>query len=157
MHEVTIRPAAQSDFDFLFQLVCLTMKDYVAATTGWDEATEKEIFTKYFDFSAYQISVIALDGSDIGYLKIERAEGEIFLANVHVHPDHQNQGIGTTVIKSLLVEAGQRRVPVSLKVLKVNEAARRLYERFGFSIEEEAETYYLMRALPDSSLNPSPQ
>jgi ribosomal protein S18 acetylase RimI-like enzyme len=154
MHEITIRPAAQSDFDFLFHLVCITMKDYVAATTGWDEVKEKEIFTKYFDFSSYQISVIVLDGSDIGYLKIDRAESEIFLANVHVHPDYQNQGIGTRVIKSLLVEAGQQGVPVRLKVLKVNEAALRLYERFGFSIEEEAESYYLMRSLPDNSLNP---
>jgi ribosomal protein S18 acetylase RimI-like enzyme len=147
MHEVTIRPAAQSDFDFLFHLVCLTMKDYVAATTGWDEATEKEIFTKYFDFASYQISVIVLDGSDIGYLKVDRSEREIFLANVHVHPDYQNQGIGTRIIKSLLIEAEQRGVPVSLKVLKVNEAALRLYERFGFNIEEEAEDYYLMRTL----------
>jgi ribosomal protein S18 acetylase RimI-like enzyme len=154
MHEVTIRPAAQSDFAFLFHLVCLTMKDYVAATTGWDEATEKEIFTKYFDFSAYQISVIVLNGRDIGYLKIDRTEREIFLANIHVHPDYQNQGIGSRVIKSLLVEAEQQGVPVSLKVLKVNEAARRLYERFGFSIEEEAEDYYLMRRPSDNSLNP---
>jgi ribosomal protein S18 acetylase RimI-like enzyme len=71
-----------------------------------------------------------------------------------VHPDYQNQGIGSRVIKSLLVEAEQQGVPVSLKVLKVNEAARRLYERFGFSIEEEAEDYYLMRRPSDNSLNP---
>lgn len=130
------------------------MKEYVAATTGWDEVKEKEIFTKYFDFSAYQITVIVLDGRDIGYLKIDRTEREIFLANIHVHPDYQNQGIGSRVIKSLLVEAEQQGVPVSLKVLKVNQAARQLYERFGFSIEEEAEDYYLMRRLPDNSLNP---
>jgi ribosomal protein S18 acetylase RimI-like enzyme len=155
MNEVTIRPAAQSDFDFLFHLVCITMKDYVAATTGWDEVKEKEIFTRYFDFSAYQISVIVLDGNDIGYLKIDRTDAAIFLANVHVHPDHQNQGIGSKIIKSLLVEAEQQGVPVSLKVLKVNQAARRLYERFGFSIEEEAEDYYLMRALHSDALNPT--
>ncbi len=153
MHEVTIRPAAQSDFDFIFHLVCMTMKDYVAATTGWDEVKEKEIFTRFFDFSSYQISVIVLDGSDIGYLKTDRTDKEIFLANVHVHPDYQNQGIGSRIIKSLLVDAEQQGVPVSLKVLKVNQAAQRLYERFGFSIEEEAEDYYLMRALPNNSFN----
>jgi ribosomal protein S18 acetylase RimI-like enzyme len=150
MHNITIRPAAQSDFDFLFYLVRITMKNYVAATTGWDEFTEKEIFTKYFDFSAYQISVIVLDDIDIGYLKTERTEKDIFLANIHMHPDYQNQGIGSRVIESLFVEAEQQGASVSLKVLKVNQAARRLYERFGFSIEEEAEDYYLMRALPDN-------
>ncbi|MDT4896184.1 MAG: hypothetical protein QOH25_1261 [Acidobacteriota bacterium] len=150
MQEVTIRPAAQSDFDFLFHLVCITMKDYIAATTGWDEVKEKEIFTRYFDFSTYQISVIVLDGSDIGYLKIDRMDREIFLANLHVHPDYQNQGIGSSILKSLLEEAEQQGVSVSLKVLKADYAARRLYERFGFGIEEEAEDYYLMRALPDS-------
>lgn len=155
MHEVTIRPAVQSDFDWLFHLVCITMKDYVAATTGWDEVKEKEIFTRYFDFSSYQIFVIVLDGSDIGYLKIERTDREIFLANIHVHPDYQNRGFGSRIIKSLLVEAKQQGVPVSLKVLKVNQAARRLYERFGFSIEEEAEDYYVMRALPNNSFNPT--
>jgi ribosomal protein S18 acetylase RimI-like enzyme len=147
MQEVTIRPAVRSDFDFLFHLVCITMKDYIAATTGWDEVKEREIFTRYFDFSAYQISVIVLDGSDIGYLKIDHMEREIFLANLHVHPDYQNQGIGSRILKSLLGEAEQQGVSVSLKILKVNQAARRLYERFGFSIEEEAEDYYLMRAL----------
>ena len=155
MHEVTIRPAAQSDFDFLFHLVCITMKDYVAATTGWDEVKEKEIFTRYFDFSSYQISVIVLDGSDIGYLKTDRTDKEIFLANVHVHPDYQNQGVGSRIIESLLVDAARQGVPVSLKVLKVNQAARRLYEKLGFSIEEEAEDYYLMRALPNNSFNRS--
>lgn len=149
MHQITLRPAAQSDFDFLFHLVCITMKDYVAATTGWDEVKEKEIFTKYFDFSSYQISVIVLNGSDIGYLKVDRTDGEIFLANINVHPDYQNQGLGSRIIKSLLVDAEQQGVSVSLKVLKVNQAARRLYEKFGFSIEEEAEDYYLMRALPN--------
>jgi ribosomal protein S18 acetylase RimI-like enzyme len=66
-----------------------------------------------------------------------------------VHPDHQNKGIGSGIIKSLLVEAAQQRIPVSLKVLKVNRSAQRLYERFGFSVEEEAEDYYLMRARPN--------
>jgi ribosomal protein S18 acetylase RimI-like enzyme len=154
MHEVTLRPAAQSDFDFLFHLVCITMKEYVAAARGWDEAKEKEIFTRYFDFSTYQISVIVLDGNDIGYLKIDRMEREIFLANLHVHPDYQNRGIGSRILKSLLEEATQQQgVSVSLKVLKVDHAARRLYERFGFSIEEAAEDYYLMRALPKNSFN----
>ena len=153
MSEITIRPAAPSDFDFLFHLVCITMKDYVAATTDWDEVKEKEVFTTYFDFSSYEISVIVLDGFDIGYLKVDRTGREIFLANIHVHPEHQNQGIGSGVIKSLLVEAERKEIPVSLKVLKVNEAARRLYERFGFSVEEEAEDYYLMRARPVNSFN----
>ena len=131
------------------------MKDYVAALTGWDEVKEKEIFTKYYDFSSYQISVIALDGSDIGYLKIDCSDEEIFLANIHLHPDYQNRGIGSRIIESLLADTAKRGVRVSLKVLKVNHAARRLYEKFGFSVEEEAEDYFLMRALPNDSFNGS--
>ena len=145
-NEVTIRPALQSDFDFLFHLVCITMKDYVAATTVWDELKEKETFAKYFDFSSYQISVVVLDGSDIGYLKIGRTEKELFLANLHIHPDFQNQGIGSQIIKTLLADAKQQGVEVSLKVLTVNQGAFRLYKKLGFSIEEETEDYYLMRA-----------
>lgn len=153
MRQITIRPASPSDFEFLFHLVCITMKDYVAATTGWDEVKEKEIFTKYFDFSSYDISVIVLGGLDIGYLKVDRTGREMFLANIHVDPDHQNDGIGSGVIKSLLAEAGRQGVAVSLKVLKVNKAAQRLYERLGFSVEEEAEDYYLMRARLNISFN----
>jgi ribosomal protein S18 acetylase RimI-like enzyme len=147
MHYITIRPAAQTDFDFLFSLVRITMKNYAAAAAGWDELAEKATFTRYFDFSVYQISVIVLDSIDIGYLKIDRTEGDIFLANMHVHPDYQNRGIGSGIIESLLAEAEEQGVAVSLKVLKVNRAARRLYEKFGFRIEEEAKDYYLMRAL----------
>lgn len=146
--EVSIRPAVESDFDFLFNLVRITMEEYVASTTGWDETKEKELFRRLFDLSTYQISVIVLDGHDIGYLKVERTNDEIFLANVHVHPDHQNQGIGSRIIESVLDDARQQGVPISLKVLKVNQPATRLYHRLGFSIQEEADDYYLMRALP---------
>ncbi len=155
MRHITIRPATISDFDYLFHLVCITMKDYVAATIGWNDSKEREVFTRYFDFSIYQISVIVYNGSDVGYLKLERTGKEIFLANLHVHPDYQRQGIGSRVIKTLLIDAEQKGICVSLKVLKVNQAARRLYEKFGFSIEEEAEDYYLMRSLPNNRINPT--
>lgn len=50
------------------------------------------------------------------------------------------------MIQVLLQEAFDQYLPVRLRVLKVNPA-RRLYERLGFKVVEEADTHYLMEAV----------
>jgi ribosomal protein S18 acetylase RimI-like enzyme len=59
------------------------------------------------------------------------------LQQFFISPDHQRRGIGTEVLNSLVAIWKATGKPVVLTVLK-NNPARRLYERFGFSVVGEA-------------------
>jgi hypothetical protein len=39
-----LRPATAADYDFLYQLKVAALKEYVAATWGWDEAYQRQHF-----------------------------------------------------------------------------------------------------------------
>ena len=142
-----LRTATSEDFDFLYSLHRATLKEYVARTWGWDEVWQHNHFRQHFNPSACQ--VIVFQGQDIGVLCVERREAEIFLSRIEMLPGYQRKGIGTTIILEVLDEAKRMGRLVVLEVLKVNSAARRLYEHLGFSVTGETETHYLMKAVPE--------
>jgi tRNA(Arg) A34 adenosine deaminase TadA/ribosomal protein S18 acetylase RimI-like enzyme len=144
--DITLRAAATDDADFLYRLHRAAMQNYVAQTWGqWDEAWQAQYFQQHFDPSACQI--IVLHGQDVGVLSVLRRVTDIFLVSIELLPACQGQGIGTHLIRTLMDEAHQQGVPLTLQVLKVNPA-RRLYERLGFSISGETPTHYQMSVPP---------
>jgi ribosomal protein S18 acetylase RimI-like enzyme len=151
MTQLSLRPATQKDYDFLWWLHRATMRQYVEKTWGWDEAWQSQFFQEHFDPTTREI--VESNGVPIGCITVERSEGLIFLAAIEIAPDYQNRGIGTKLIRALLDEANDRGVSVELSVLKVNPA-RRLYERLGFAIVGETETHYLMRWRPANAAEP---
>ena len=88
-----------------------------------------------------------VDGLAVGLLRVSERESALFIDQVEIVPDYQDRGIGTALINDLLA----RGRPVELGVLKVNDDARRLYERLGFRVTGETETHYNMRAEPAQS------
>jgi ribosomal protein S18 acetylase RimI-like enzyme len=72
----------------------------------------------------------------------------LFLEYVAILPEHQNQGLGSEVVRDVLRSGAERGVPVGLSVLKVNPA-RKLYERMGFQIIGNDEFRYYMEAVPN--------
>ncbi len=142
--DYALRPATDADYDFLYQLHAATIRPAVEATWGWDDAFQQELFRSRWNPAKTQ--VVMVDGKMVGTLRLVENQDEIFLALIEIHPDHQNHGLGTTIIQDILTEAHQRSLPVLLHVLKANEAARRLYERLGFAIIEEREERYIMKS-----------
>jgi ribosomal protein S18 acetylase RimI-like enzyme len=128
------RPAVAADDEFCFQLHKAAMGEYVAATWGWDEQVQREFHARAFNPGRWQI--ITLGGADIGMIDVEYRSGEIYLARIEIHPDHQGRGIGTRLIGALIDEARQNGLDVVLTVLTVNRRARGLYRRLG--MREEA-------------------
>jgi GNAT superfamily N-acetyltransferase len=142
---VTLRVATIDDADFLFRLHRAAMQTYMAQTWGaWDEGWQLQHFQQHFDPSACQI--IIFHGQDVGVISIVRQETGMFLSNIELLPDYQGRGIGTYLIKTLLNEAHQKALVLTLRVLKVNPA-RQLYERLGFAISGETATHYQMSAI----------
>ena len=142
---VSLRPAKQEDFDFLWRLHCSAMKPYVEATWGWDDEWQHNHFREHFD--AQKLQIIVFDAEDIGVLSLEAKDGGTFLANMSIRPEYQRKGIGTTVIQRVLDESTEKKQPVSLQVLKVNPA-KELYSRLGFRLVGETETHFLMTRDP---------
>ena len=126
------------------------MQDYVAQTWGeWNEELQARMFTHWFEPAQFQIVVI--DGQDAGLISVERCPAELFLATIEILPEYQNRGVGRAVMRDVLAQAQAQGLPVGLQVLKVNPA-RRLYERFGFSVVGETTTHYLMRMMVPAPL-----
>jgi ribosomal protein S18 acetylase RimI-like enzyme len=141
MKEYTLRPATDADYDFLYQLIVVCMKEYVTATWGWDEEYQRQHFAAHFNPSHSQIIVV--DGQDAGRFALIDGGDSFFLSTIYIMPAFQNQGLGTAIIQDVISKAKSAGRPVRLQVLKVNPA-RRLYERLGFQTVEETINYYVM-------------
>jgi ribosomal protein S18 acetylase RimI-like enzyme len=118
------------------------MRASVEATYGWDEAWQTRYFRERFDPARRH--VIRYDGVDVGVLSVEEREDGLFLASIAILPEYQRRGIGTTLIRRLQQRASQSGLPLTLQVLKVNQA-RELYKRLGFVCTGETDTHYQMR------------
>ena len=137
---VGFRPARENDYDFLYALHAATMKEYVNKTWG-DDTFQENLFRK--NFIPSQIQIITLAGNDIGMISLEENDKDIFLRVIEIHPKHQRQGFGTTIIQKIIDVATRQRKEVRLQVLKVNPA-KQLYDRLGFAVIEETSTHYIM-------------
>ncbi|MCU1279165.1 MAG: uncharacterized protein JWM53_2711 [bacterium] len=139
----TLRPAGEADFDFLYDLHEVTMRDYVHAIWGWNDAFQRDLFKK--SFGDKPRSIVIVGGVDSGVVCIESRADDVYLHTIEVHPRVQRRGIGAALVRSVIEQAAARRVPAALRVFKVNVGARRLYQRLGFAIVGESETHYDMR------------
>jgi ribosomal protein S18 acetylase RimI-like enzyme len=138
--EYTLRPATDEDRDFLFRLRAAALGPYVAQIWGWNEDEQRERFERGFDPTHYRIVQVV---EDIGAIEVERREHEYYLSNIELLPEHQEKGIGSELIRSVIDEADRQNLPVILQVFKINPA-RSLYERLGFVTIGETSTHYQM-------------
>jgi ribosomal protein S18 acetylase RimI-like enzyme len=125
-----LRPATDADRDFCFALHEATLREYVAAIWGWDDAVQRECFDRGWDPSITYI--VTLDGADIGVLKVEEQAEIIYLGLIEIRPDHQGGGVGARLVQGLVADAARRGRAVELDVLNVNTRATALYRRLGF-------------------------
>lgn len=87
--------------------------------------------------------VALLNGRVIGYAGAWSVLDEAHITTVAVDPDFQNRSVATALVLDLLgrvVEAGVRWA--TLEVREGNEAAFRLYQRFGFTKVGVRKGYY---------------
>ena len=140
--EIHLRVAGEDDLEFLFVTLREALGPYVERTFGaWDEEAQRRRFFAETRPETHQ--VVEQGGRRIGCLKVARRPDEIAIQRVFLLPAHQRRGIGTRLVRDVLREASDARVPVRLRVFKVNPA-RRLWERLGFVVTGETATHFLM-------------
>jgi ribosomal protein S18 acetylase RimI-like enzyme len=139
---IKLRPALPADLDFLYLLKKKTLKAYIEATWGWDEAFQYRYHQQNYDPST--CSIIQDGEKDIGCLSISEDPRRIFLQVIEIAPNYQNQGIGTRLVQDVISRGMELQKNIELQVLRVNQQARKLYTSLGFQITGESETHFQM-------------
>lgn len=136
-----LRPIQPLDREPLYEIHRAAMRDYVAATWGWNEAVQIGFWKR----TAHDgVLVIERDGKTIGYVDIQRRNEHIDIVNIVLDPRNQGQGIGTAIIQQTVDDARAPGQDVHLQVLKVNPRAQALYARLGFEPDGESDTHVRM-------------
>ena len=88
--------------------------------------------------------LVALEGDTLaGYVGSQTVLGETDMMNVAVHPDFRRQGVGESLILSLVEELkALDSHSLTLEVRASNAPARSLYEKLGFSQVGLRKNYY---------------
>ena len=120
------------------------IRPWVESVWGTWDATEHEAkFRERFDVTT--ISIVQVDGCDVGYVKVEREADHDFLAGIYLAATHRNHGLGTAILEDVLERCRRAGRVLRLRVLRPNPA-RKLYERLGFRVTGETETHFQMEA-----------
>ena len=83
------------------------------------------------------------DGRAVGFCSVWRAADELHINNLAVLPEVRRGGIGSALLEHVLrhgADSGAQRA--TLEVRQSNDAARILYERFGFTVAGVRRAYY---------------
>lgn len=90
-----------------------------------------------------------------GYAHIDfDTEDKRYFLGICVLPLYQKKGIGSLLIESLLQFADNLKINLYLSVDKENVIARNLYEKYGFTLCDERETFDFFQRLINE---PKPQ
>jgi len=147
--EPILRPVTVSDLDLAYRIKKAAFKHHVDQVWGWDEDYQQQRHAQ--DFRPSTTRIITYLGTDVGWFDLRKHWRGLFLAAIYILPEYQCKGIGSSILQQLLLEARTKKVPLALGVLKVNTRARKLYEKFGFQVESETDTHYMMKASPHST------
>jgi len=82
-------------------------------------------------------------GRAVGFCSFWRLLDELHINNIAVLPEFRRAGVATSLLTHVLAEGarlGARRA--TLEVRRSNDAARLLYERFGFTVAGVLQAYY---------------
>ena len=143
MAQITLRPAGDDDYAFLSDLHAASMRTYVEAVWGWDEAFQERFFREHFQ--PERLRIIELGGRAVGVIGFDVDTDRLYIGPFEVDPAVQGRGVGSAALTEVLAIAAAARVPATLQVLKVNRDAFRLYRRLGFDVAGETATHLLMR------------
>ncbi len=149
---LALRPVMLEDERLLLEIYASTREEELAQIP-WSEA-QREAFLKMqltardrsyrMYYAGLEDRIILFNDQAVGRLLVVRGDEEFRLADIALLPEYRRAGIGTTLVKELMEEAGREQKPLRLQVEKSNPLARGLYERLGFATTGENDTHFQM-------------
>jgi RimJ/RimL family protein N-acetyltransferase len=137
---ITLRDATPPDESFLRAVYASTRADELSVVPWTNE--QLEAFLR-FQFDAQDshyrsqypdasFQIILNQDEPVGRLYVSRSESGIKIIDITIMPAHRNAGIGTSLLRELLAEAGNAAKVVSIWVEQFNPS-QALFRRLGFS------------------------
>lgn len=148
--KVALRPRRDSDLPFLQQLY-FSLRSEEFSAIPWPESAKRAFLNDQFrlqdihyttHYPGATFNIIECDGQPIGRLYLFRSATDQRIIEISLLPEHRGFGIGTALLRSVIVEAAKSAGSVSLHVEITNIAAQRLYLRLGFVPIEEPNGIY---------------
>jgi len=138
-----LRPAIETDREFVFDTYREAVGPYVDRTWGWNEQFQHRGFWENLALEHFR--VIIVDGTRCGAAHWTRRVDCYYLDMIFLLPQFRNRGIGSKIVADLLSQARAEGLAVTLRVMRVNPA-KSLYERLQFTVTREDAAFYEMRA-----------
>lgn len=148
------------DLAFLARLYASTREEEMALVP-WSEQQKAAFLASQFQYQhthyreyypACEFLIIEDRTGDeprsIGRLYIDRCPDQIRIVDIALLPEYRGAGIGGALLREVLAEGTDRRLPVTIHV-EVHNPARRLYEHLGFRPVDSNGVYQLMRWVSD--------
>ncbi|MEU0072114.1 GNAT family N-acetyltransferase [Streptomyces sp. NPDC006332] len=129
-----MRPAESADVEALVEIRAVVMRPDLERLGRFDEHRVRQRLRDAF--SSRHTSVVLADGTLAGCVALRPAEDGHWLEHFYLAPHVQGRGLGSAVLRTLLDRTDADGLTVRLNVLR-GSAARRLYERHGFTVEAQ--------------------
>lgn len=123
------------------------MRGYVSEIWGWDQQWQENDFSAHFDPKG--ITLVHEEHELVGYSHVENRGGQLFIRMIVVQPHHQRKGIGSKLLESVIASGNEQSKGIGLEVFKINDEAKKFYERYGFNVEDETSSSYVMWLMPN--------
>lgn len=150
--QFTLRPASADDVAFL-QTVYASTRAGELTQLPWNEEQRSAFIRMQFtaqrqhylkNYPNARQELILIGDQPIGRLYVNRGD-EMHIIDITVLPEHRGQGIGTSIIKTLIEEATEAHKATTIYVESFNRS-KQLFERFGFKeIEKDGLNLLLER------------
>ncbi len=140
---ILYRQANDNDFDFTFKVKINSTKQLVEKIWGWDDTIQLNYHKN--QFNPYKIKIIIDEKQEVGYISTSVNENILFIENILIDTPFQGKKIGTKVLIDTIKSAVAQKKSVELQVFKINDRAKKLYERLNFQTFGETELHYKMR------------
>ena len=142
-----LRPASGDDFQFCWLLYRDVMMPLTMELLEWNELGQRRVVED--SMLDPGTSIIVVEGSDAGWLQVLETPDEIYLGQLYITHQLQNQGIGSAITRQLCDKARKQGKVLTLEVMK-NNRAKALYERLGLQVVGSSEFKFKMQ-LPNAS------
>lgn len=142
-----LREATPDDSAFAYEVKKAAFRSYTEQVWGWDEAEQQKLHAQRF--STQDFRVISVGAGDVGIIAMSVRPDGLALNQLFLLPEHQGMGIGRVCVRMILEEAGRLKLPVRLRVLKINPRAKTFFDRLGFVPYGETATHILMEGPRD--------
>ncbi len=140
-YSISFRQAVKDDVAFLLQLRIRTMTEHLSAAELTMTNQQHIVrIQEYFTDS----QMILFNNDVVGLIKLAIKPTHLHIRQFQILPDFQGKGLSSKVITAVKKQAVKLQKPISLNVL-LNNPARSLYLRHGFTIVDENPLEYQMQ------------